>query len=72
MLVFNVFPCLALESFFCGSQIVGASAALNLEGYFFWDFFPVFFFEYFPVFWWKEGARKEGRKEERKKEVTFS
>ena len=28
---FNVFPCLALESFFCGSQIVGASAALNSQ-----------------------------------------
>ena len=25
--------------------------------------FSRFFLEFFPVFWWKEGARKEGRKE---------
>ena len=32
-----------------------------LEGYFFWECFPVFL-GFFPVFSWKEGARKEGRK----------
>ena len=34
----------------------------EMEVYFFGFFFP-FFFDFFPVFWWKEGARKEGRKE---------
>ena len=32
-------------------------------GLFFLGIFSRFFWGFFPVFWWKEGARKEGRKE---------
>ena len=39
---------------------------MKLEGYFFWEFFPVFFWDFFPVFWWKGGARQEERKEGRR------
>ena len=45
----------------------------RMEGYFFWEFFPVFFWEFFSRFLVEgrcEEGRKEGRKKERKNERT--